>query len=542
MTRTGSTAALSRGTLYLAALSLSLGWGVRGNWGHEFGAMIPGALAAMAACLLTGREDWRRRVAYFAFFGALGWSFGGSMSYGIVLGYTHSASWPSVLYGFACLFVIGFLWGAIGGAGTALPAFLDRERLTELFYPLGAVFLAWTVQFLAFEGGWLTEEAFNWYDTDWVAALLAVIAVVTLGLIRGRFCFGSNLILCMAAGWWLAFLLLVVGLEIRMTPPRGDNWAGCLGMTLALLAFLWRKGLSPVVFAALVTAFFAGFGFSTAELIKLLGVSTGIVANWHSVMEQTFGLISGIGVAVSMIYLSKRLPAVPDEPPIRYWTEIFSLGFVLLVIPFLNIRKNVESVWLPNHVIPVEMFGLSAAGWFNLAYLIIAGTVTALIIRHQKHPLSVVPATWLGKGQALFLVFLWWIVIGNLSRYLPFEPGRLITEGVIHVNACLCTLLVLTWPMEMEFVPQKKFPRFGLVNFMAIVVGFAVCLGAVWGQAWSTMQVLKEPTWGYHYRFDDAQMMKWFEQWRDTILKQWDKNREEADPGGLKQNENALPE
>src|SRR5438128_11626730 len=124
-----STAAL----FILTALSLSIGWGIRGNFGHEYGAMIPGALAAMAAVLLSGREYWWRRIAYFAFFGALGWSFGGSMSYMQVIAYTHSGHSGSVFYGFACLFVIGFLSAAMGGAGTALPALLDRDRLAELF-------------------------------------------------------------------------------------------------------------------------------------------------------------------------------------------------------------------------------------------------------------------------------------------------------------------------------------------------------------------------------------------------------------------------
>src|SRR6516162_1657889 len=107
----------------LVALSLSIGWGIRGNFGHEYGAMIPGALAAMAVALFSGRDDWQRRVAYFAMFGALGWSFGGSISYMQVVGYTHSGHSLSVFYGFACLFVIGFLWAALGGAGTAFPAF-----------------------------------------------------------------------------------------------------------------------------------------------------------------------------------------------------------------------------------------------------------------------------------------------------------------------------------------------------------------------------------------------------------------------------------
>jgi hypothetical protein len=113
----------------LTALSLWLGWGIRGNFGHEYGAMMPGALAAMAAVLLSGRDDWQRRIVYFAMFGALGWSFGGSISYMQVVAYTHSGDSTSVLYGFACLFVIGFLWAALGGAGTALPAVVDQEFL-----------------------------------------------------------------------------------------------------------------------------------------------------------------------------------------------------------------------------------------------------------------------------------------------------------------------------------------------------------------------------------------------------------------------------
>jgi len=119
----------------LPALALSIGWGIRGNFGHEHGAMIPGALAAMAAVLVTSRADWHRRVAFFALFGALGWAFGGSMSYGQVLGYTHCGDPPNVLYGFASLYLIGFLWGAMGAAGTALPAYLSRERLTEILPP-----------------------------------------------------------------------------------------------------------------------------------------------------------------------------------------------------------------------------------------------------------------------------------------------------------------------------------------------------------------------------------------------------------------------
>ena len=58
--------------LLVIALAMSVGWGFRGNYGHEYGAMVPGALVAMAICLASWREDWYRRIAYFGVFGALG--------------------------------------------------------------------------------------------------------------------------------------------------------------------------------------------------------------------------------------------------------------------------------------------------------------------------------------------------------------------------------------------------------------------------------------------------------------------------------------
>src|SRR3989449_9618302 len=149
---------LSLPAILWVALSLSIGWGIRGNFGHEYGAMIPGVLASLAAALLSGRSDWHRRCVFFAFFGALGWSFGGSMSYMQVIAYTHSGHAASQLYGFACLFVIGFLWAAMGGAGAALPAFLNRERLTEFFAPLTAIFIAWTLQDFAV-ATWFRENS-----------------------------------------------------------------------------------------------------------------------------------------------------------------------------------------------------------------------------------------------------------------------------------------------------------------------------------------------------------------------------------------------
>ena len=243
----------------LTGLSLSIGWGVRGNFGHEAGAMLPGALAALAVALASGRADWQRRAVYFGMFGALGWAFGGSISYMQVIAYTHSGHSPSVFYGFAALFWIGFLWALPGGFGTALAATLDRERLTSMFVPISVVLATWAAQ-ETFVEPWLVRHGYrlNWFDTDWTGALSAGLAALTLAAVRRKVDLGTSLALHMAVGWWAGFLILTVGLGLRMTPPRGDNWAGCAGMVAAQVVFAVRQDLPRVAAASLVTGFLGG--------------------------------------------------------------------------------------------------------------------------------------------------------------------------------------------------------------------------------------------------------------------------------------------
>jgi hypothetical protein len=521
----------------LGGLSLSIGWGIRGNFGHEYGAMIPGALAALAVVLVSGREDWWPRIPYFAFFGALGWSFGGSISYMQVIAYTHSGHLPSVLYGFACLFVIGFAWGAMGGAGTALPACTTRSRLTEFFPALVAVFVAWTIQDVVFghlernpqvlvhltdllrgvpttspahlvvdSGAYRHENPLYWYDTDWIAAALAVVAVLVLAAVRRRICAGTSLVLHAAIGWWAAFLLLVVLLGLRMTPPRGDNWAGALGMTAGILIYLLRAGLGTVALATLVSGFIGGFGFSTATFVKLVLMKTGLETNWHSVLEQTYGLINGIGIAVVMGLLAGRLPRLTENetPGCRRWTEVFAVVFVLLGITYVNIVKNVET-WVDSKSIPATLYGLDSFWWFNLAYLVLAIAVVWLLVVNLRRPLAIIPTGWLGKGQLLYIVLLWWMVIGNLMRAIPpFHQQRLITEGVIHFNACLCTLLVILLATKTRPAPPQQdldhragilaATVFGIVGMLVTVAVQTRITSALYGTQ-------KAPHAGLHIRF-----------------------------------------
>jgi len=432
--------------------------------------------------LVAGRPDWHRRCLFFAFFGALGWSFGGSISYMQVIAYTQSAHGPSQLYGFGCLFVIGFLWAAIGGAGAALPAFLTRERLTEFFIPLTAVFVAWTFQDFAIAKWFPEDPAYRhqsplyWYDTDWVAALLAIVAVLVVALIRRRLDSASSLILHMAVGWWVAFLVLVNLLGWRMTPPRGDSWAGCVGMVGGMWLYFRRHGLTGVAFASLISGLIGGFGFASGQLLKLLGIWTGWQTNWHSVLEQTYGYINGLGVAAAILYLRNRTPHLDESPPVRRWTEAYAVFFVLVGVTYLNLRKN-PAMWVKFNTVPSVLYGLSAEVWFNLGYGVLAFLFICLLLAHQRRPISIIPATALGRGQLLYLVFLWWIVVGNFERALvSFAPQRLVTEGVIYLNAALCTALVLLAPEQLSRSSIGIPTLFAFPIRKVVLVGLAVAL------------------------------------------------------------------
>ncbi|MDQ1255610.1 MAG: hypothetical protein QG656_202 [Candidatus Hydrogenedentes bacterium] len=623
MTNEKNLPSLRCSTILTVALALSLGWGIRGNFGHEFGAMVPGGLAAIAVCLLSGREDWRRRVGYFGFFGALGWGFGGAISYAQVISYTHSGQPLSQLWGFGGLFVIGFLWAAIGGAGTALPAVVDRGRLTDLFKPMCWVFAVWFLM-LGIEPlleQWAPaysetlgrqESPLYWFDADWLAALSALFAIflfdlwetrfrewralgtltlfgalggmivqwfiqitplvhlvqwyayrrvgdvqfwpserlltnwpnlvenmpayythliglmlgalagiVLFFMLYGEFKRGSSLLLHMAAGWLIFFIALPVlnaGLlvgavagcaiyfmqhkdlkrgttlalymclgallgailswlpgGVRMTPPRGDDWAGILGVVVGATVYFWRNGLKPVAYASMVSGFIGGVGFSGIQCMKLVMMAPGNPAcsseasiacwshwqsaNWHSWLEQSYGFVNGLGIAIAIGLLASRLPRVSDTPPVRRGTEVFAIGFTMLILTYLNLVKNVAT-WLEHGDIPETMQipllpwpTLHAYWWFTIFYGLMIVMGFALMSIHLRRPIAMVPKTWLGKGQLFFLVFLWIMVVGNFMRALTgFQAGRILTEGTIFIVGMILTVLILLLPKEGEQV------------------------------------------------------------------------------------------
>ncbi len=593
------TPGLKVSTLFLVGLALSVGWGIRGQFGHETGAMLPGALASIAVCLLSGREDWRRRVAYFAFFGALGWAFGGSMSYMNVLSYTHSGHLPTRFYGFTVFFLLGFLWTGLGGAGTAFPAVADRRRMTEIFVPILWVFAFWVL--LSYPLGRLEEmlvEAFDperrreigpfeWFDSDWLQAATALLALfcfdlwdrrlahsywlfvcgilgaitgyatqyflreagftgavfdavvhyqgdldlypaevlrpnwptflmdlsqhagwiagLVLGIclyfaVFGRFRKGASMLVHMAAGWWIGFLVLTVFLGLRMTPPRGDNWAGLVGLMLGLTIYLLRNGLAPVVYSMFITGALGGLSFTGVALLVSILQRPGnpnIVTdpavveawshwhrqNWHSFLEQATGFFNGVALAIALGLLARRARPAPEEPGLNRWTQAAAVVFAWPVLVYLNLWKNIEDWVVKAGTVPERMkvpmlfpdFDMSAMTWFNIVYAVIAAVIAAAAFAHLRRPLAVVPATWVGRGQLLFLMILWTMTIGNFEKLVvQFTDQRILTEGTVFVNAALASLLILLLPREDVPLPDRPAERWGPRVVAAAALGVVI--------------------------------------------------------------------
>jgi hypothetical protein len=338
------------------------------------------------------------------------------------------------------------------------------------------VFAGWTFQDFAIARWFPGDPAYRhqsplyWFDTDWLAALVAIVAVLVLALARRRLDSASSLILHMAIGWWIGFLVLVNLLGWRMTPPRGDNWAGCVGMVVGMWVYFLRQGLSGLTFASLISGFIGGFGFASGQLLKLIGMCTGWQTNWHSILEQTFGLINGVGLAVALFWAARHAPKLSEEPRVRRWTESYAAGFVLLVVTYINLVKNPET-WVNAKAMPAVLYGLAAETWFNLAYLALTGVFLTLLAVHRRRPLPLLSPGWLARGQLLYLAFLWVMVIGNFERALvSFAPQRLVTEGIIFLNAAVCTVgIFLSAPAVDHGLSGAGFSWSRLLNKVVVV-------------------------------------------------------------------------
>ncbi len=460
MTRCSVNSALRITTgVILAGLAMSLGWGIRGDYGHEAGAMIPGALLGLSICLASGREDWWRRASLMGMCGAIGWAFGGQMSYARITGYTASSSLPDVFYGYACLFLIGGLWAGIGAAILALSVTRPAAYLERFARPLLVLWLVWFA--LSFSGAtsWLSDR-WSLNDTDWVGAISSLVVAGAWALLFPSERSACGLIAWLAGGWWVGYLLLTALPGLHMTPPRSDNWAGCVGLFAALLAYLYRHRDRTAGMVAGYGFWIGGIGFALSNVPNMLGRARwGPIGRYEILhgldywkwMEQSFGLIMGLGVgAVFLGRVSPRLTPPAEEGGTRR-LRLVALVLLLIIMMWSNLFKNVRN-WASQKQIPSDLLGLSSSWWLLLIGLLLSAAVVVALVRDGRQRLALAPTTDFGRGQFLLLLVTWVPTVGAFTQALPGMSGRgvFLVHASFWITAGLVSLIAVSLSPETE--------------------------------------------------------------------------------------------
>jgi len=296
--------------LLFVALAFGLAWAIRGHFGHEHGAAWAGAIAGMALITAANRADWMKRLPVLATLSAIGWGAGGMMSYGIVVGYGRGIEFGNVFYGLTMLGVVGALYGFVGGGLFGLG--LEPKRVKSS---------AW-----------------------------------------------ASLFCEMVCGGILVYFLLVVQFGWKMTSPRSEFWAACLGGSLALAWFLARNGYWNALHVAGYAALGAGFGFGFGNFLQTLGTASGVDFSWWNVMEFSLGSFGGLGMAYGVL---TRRWSESDSPAGRSNKPAFL--FLFLILPAVNI---IQAMSRENLATSAARIGIEDTASFADLQIIIAWLLT----------------------------------------------------------------------------------------------------------------------------------------------------------------------
>lgn len=276
--------------LIYPGIAMLLGWGLRGYiGGGPFGAMIPGAMVALAiAMLLNLKPGFTGIVVVFA---VVGVGLGGEMTYGQTLGFLRSPD--TVWWGNLGTTVKGAVWGL--GGGTILGLGLIHRRMSR--------------------------------KTILISFLLLIV------------------------GLFIGFKLIndpkVIYFSDPINKPRSESWAGLLVGSMAMLGYLRYKlrgkDFSIIFRFAILGLISGGLGFGIGGLWIVLGshLPDALFANWWKMMEFTFGLLFGMGLGYAA-WLSRNEfenEKVGDEDSNQQsfnfeLLSIFAIGLMIyLIIP-----------------------------------------------------------------------------------------------------------------------------------------------------------------------------------------------------------------
>jgi hypothetical protein len=265
-------------SILIVAISLATAWAIRGQFGHEQGAAWAGAIGGMALVMVSKRKDWYNKMMLVALASGIGWGAGGMISYGVVVGYGRADNFINAFYGLEMLFVIGALFGLLGGGLVGLT--LDSTKNNKV----------------------------KW----------------------------GQLIAEMTAGGLISYFFLVEQIGFKMTPPRSEAWAICFGAGLAMLWYMARNKRNSAIRVAIFAALGGGFGFGFGNFLQIIGNVLEINFNMWNVMEYSIGFFGGTGMAYGVF--SSEWP-VENSVPTKWSTRISAI-IITVFIPLIVFRES----------------------------------------------------------------------------------------------------------------------------------------------------------------------------------------------------------
>lgn len=361
----------------LAAMAGGMGWGIRGQYGHESGAMIAGLLVSLVLvflfCPAAASLPAVRAVAW----GTVAIGFGGSMTYGQTVGLTHDTAlvghWEALRWGLLGLAIKGGIW--IGFAGVFLGMGLGgiRYRASELFVlmsvSLGLFILGTQLLNQPFDPGRQMLPRLYFSD-DW------------------RWEPGATL------------------------KPRPECWGGLL---LALLGVIGYAGMIRRDRLARNLAFWAclggAIGFPLGQSVQAFHAWNGELfrsgflgrlephINWWNMMETTFGAVFGAVLGLGL-WLNRKHIAVRATSkettmnPVVEWCLIALYALLLISGEFYSIRsiERFTDLGLAMGVLPIA--GIAGGRWwpFLIVLPLTAIPISGKTLRqlgYEEHQVSI---------------------------------------------------------------------------------------------------------------------------------------------------------
>lgn len=383
-----------------AAMAGGMGWGIRGQYGHETGAMIAGLLVSLTLTALLCPDANPVAIARAVALCTVAMGFGGSQTYGQTLGLTHDplfiGNWEAWRWGMLGALIKGGLW--IGFAGVFLGIGLSetRYRWRELFL---LMIVAVVVHRL---GVYLLNEPFD---------------PVRRALPRIYF----------SESWYWK--------PTGPVKPRREVWGGLLFALVVVLLYVrlrrkdtlaWRLGLWGVLGGAV--------GFPLGQCIQsyhqwnIAAFHTGFWAqldpdiNWWNMMETTFGATMGAILGLGLWLNRKRIrppdPGLDTMPAaaeialmadyivvlvgaefLGFWElpAVYGVGILLGILPMV---ASVNGRWAPIlTLLPVTLLPIAGKTVQELVYDHpaighVAGWTLYLIV---PLAISIAVAVWLAK-------------------------------------------------------------------------------------------------------------------------------------------------